>query len=112
VTLTADHKVWTENRGDVPACELAREDVVRLIARLGPRGLDEGIAFGVGLAAGGGCITTSGSPTLVVSMGDDETEVLADVARAINGAKQETLSDRRSRRPTAVTRRNRVPARA
>ena len=105
VTLTADHKVWTENRGDVPACELAREDVVRLIGSgFGPRGLDEGIAFGVGLAAGGGCITTSGSPTLVVSMGDDETEVLADVARAINGAKQETLSDRRCRRPTAVTR--------
>ncbi len=30
VRLTADHRVWTENRGDVPAAELTIDDVVRL----------------------------------------------------------------------------------
>jgi len=31
VKLTADHPVWTENRGDVPAAELTRNDIVRLV---------------------------------------------------------------------------------
>ncbi|QXD13914.1 intein-containing adenosylcobalamin-dependent ribonucleoside-diphosphate reductase [Rhodocaloribacter litoris] len=31
IKLTADHRVWTENRGDVPACELTKDDVVRLV---------------------------------------------------------------------------------
>jgi ribonucleoside-diphosphate reductase alpha chain len=30
VRLTADHRVWTENRGDVPAAELMVDDIVRL----------------------------------------------------------------------------------
>ncbi|HVT29005.1 MAG TPA: hypothetical protein VHE81_13400, partial [Lacipirellulaceae bacterium] len=30
VRLTADHRVWTENRGDVPAAELTVDDIVRL----------------------------------------------------------------------------------
>jgi ribonucleoside-diphosphate reductase alpha chain len=28
--LTADHKVWTKNRGDVPACELTTDDVLEV----------------------------------------------------------------------------------
>ena len=28
--LTADHKVWTKNRGDVPACELTTDDVLEI----------------------------------------------------------------------------------
>ncbi len=34
VKLTADHPVWTENRGDVPAAELTRNDIVRLVPPL------------------------------------------------------------------------------
>ncbi|HWQ25810.1 MAG TPA: LAGLIDADG family homing endonuclease [Chlorobaculum sp.] len=57
--LTGDHLVFTENRGDVKACELRKDDVVRLV----------GAGFGketsgstdtaqlIGLLVGDGCIT-------------------------------------------------------
>ncbi len=51
--LTADHKVWTENRGDVPACELLRGDRVALAGSgFGRVALDERLAFGIGAAVG------------------------------------------------------------
>ncbi len=54
VKLTADHRVWTENRGDVPACELTRDDVVRLTpSPFGSERLDEAEAEFVGRRLGG-----------------------------------------------------------
>ncbi len=43
--LTADHRVWTKNRGDVPASDLRRDDVLILgRPRFGGRKLDERLA--------------------------------------------------------------------
>ncbi len=53
--LTADHKVWTENRGDVPASELRSGDVVALEGSgFGRASLDDDSAFALGLAVSSG----------------------------------------------------------
>ncbi len=63
--LTADHLVFTENRGDVKACELRKDDMVRLV------GADFGkdtvgsvdMAQLIGLLTGDGSITAAGQVT-------------------------------------------------
>jgi hypothetical protein len=63
--LTGDHLVFTENRGDVKACELRKDDVVRLVgAEFGREtaGSPE-IAQLIGLLVGDGCITKTGGKT-------------------------------------------------
>src|SRR5207237_3827893 len=65
--LTADHRVLTANRGDVPACELTRDDAVVLgqgiYARSRPGSelhgsvtLDERLRDFLGLLVGDGCL--------------------------------------------------------
>jgi ribonucleoside-diphosphate reductase alpha chain len=58
--LTADHKVFTENRGDVQACELTKDDIVCL--QKGEFGTtttgSEDVALLIGLLTGDGCITS------------------------------------------------------
>ena len=55
VKLTADHRVWTENRGDVPAAELTKDDLVRLAQpRFGEENLETDVAEYVGLMLGDG----------------------------------------------------------
>ena len=84
VDLTADHRVWTENRGDVEACLLTRDDVVRLVgAPFGNETLPAGMAEVLGLVAGDGCITDN---RLALTMHPDhEREVLEFAAQAVNG---------------------------
>ncbi|ACF13528.1 ribonucleoside-diphosphate reductase, adenosylcobalamin-dependent [Chloroherpeton thalassium ATCC 35110] len=57
--LTGDHLVFTENRGDVKACELTKDDVVRLVG--GEFGSETtgsaNMAQLIGLLTGDGCIT-------------------------------------------------------
>ncbi|MCC7021976.1 MAG: vitamin B12-dependent ribonucleotide reductase [Thermomicrobiales bacterium] len=58
VRLTADHKVMTANRGDVPASELQAGDrIVLLGAGFGTRGLGRDTAELLGAAVGDGCST-------------------------------------------------------
>ena len=58
VRLTADHRVWTENRGDVPAAELVKGDLVRLTpSPFGPEALDADVAEYAGLMLGDGCVS-------------------------------------------------------
>ena len=72
--LTADHQVWTENRGDVPARELRSGDRIALSGSgFGHVSLDERLAFAVGTAVGEG--------------DDIEAAVLTDVTAGINAAK-------------------------
>ncbi|HLY02423.1 MAG TPA: LAGLIDADG family homing endonuclease [Candidatus Cybelea sp.] len=72
--LTADHQVWTENRGDVPAHELRAGDRLSLSGSgFGNVSLDERLAFAVGTAVGEG--------------DDIEAAVLTDVTAGINAAK-------------------------
>ncbi|MCL6509425.1 MAG: hypothetical protein K6U78_01920 [Anaerolineae bacterium] len=65
VKLTGDHLVFTENRGDVRACELRSDDMVRLVgAEFGKETTgSEEIAQLIGLLVGDGCITRLGSKT-------------------------------------------------
>ncbi len=102
--LTADHRVWTENRGDVPASELREGDRIVLGGSgFGSGTLDKGLALGIGTAVGDGCATLGGNPALVVTMHPDETPILDDIANAINHAEAGFHDAGRSRRPTTVT---------
>ena len=61
--LTGDHPVFTENRGDVMASELTKDDVVRLVgADFGSESTGSAeIAQLIGLLVGDGCITPAGA---------------------------------------------------
>ena len=84
VRLTADHRVWTENRGDVPAAELMQGDVVKLVpGRFGAEALAEDRAEYVGLMLGDGCVS-GGVATLAVDK-DLEWAVAEKAAAVVNG---------------------------
>jgi ribonucleoside-diphosphate reductase alpha chain len=104
IDLTADHKVWTENRGDVSAIELREGDRLVLSGSgFGRKALDPRMALGIGTAVGDGCITNTDSPGLIITMSHDEAPVLEDIAAGINHAKAAFSDDGRSRRTTTVT---------
>ncbi|HVN68833.1 MAG TPA: LAGLIDADG family homing endonuclease [Candidatus Binatia bacterium] len=100
--LTADHKVWTENRGDVPASELQRGDRIALSGSgFGAVAIDTNLALGIGTAIGDGCVANSGG--LIITMHEDEYPVLSDIAGAINRVKSQFQDDGRARRATTAT---------
>ncbi|MDQ2680952.1 MAG: hypothetical protein M3Y21_08025, partial [Candidatus Eremiobacteraeota bacterium] len=102
--LTSDHQVWTDNRGDVAIKDLTEKDVVRLHgAGFGSRTLDERIALGIGVAVGDGCIAHGTQDSIILTMADDEADVLAEIAAGINREKLAS-TDGRGRRTTTVTR--------
>jgi ribonucleoside-diphosphate reductase alpha chain len=107
LNLTADHKVWTENRGDVAASELRAGDRVALGGSgFGSVALDERIALGIGAAVGDGCIVSTSNASgrgLIITMHEDEADILEDIASGINELKAAFADDGRSRRPTTVT---------
>ncbi|MFQ5571940.1 MAG: LAGLIDADG family homing endonuclease [Rhodothermales bacterium] len=81
IKLTADHRVWTENRGDVPAAELTRDDVVRLVSpRFGSETLDADVAEYIGLMLGDGCVS-DGIATL--SMNKESEYLIAEQAASV-----------------------------
>ncbi|HEY5426509.1 MAG TPA: LAGLIDADG family homing endonuclease, partial [Candidatus Tumulicola sp.] len=103
LNVTADHQVWTENRGDVPARDLAGGDRIALGGSgFGSECLDLRIALGIGVAVGDGCITNTPTPGLILTMAPDEADVLADIARGVN-AEKASATDGRARRTTTVT---------
>lgn len=80
VNLTADHLVYTTNRGDVKACELTDTDKIALST--GYFGVEETIgkdlALFIGLLIGDGCITNdklSKNKTVFLTIGDKEKPV-------------------------------------
>jgi ribonucleoside-diphosphate reductase alpha chain len=104
VKLTADHKVLTENRGDVPASELVAGDRILLSGSgFGSESLDESIALGIGVAVGDGCVTNGSTRGLILTMHDDEAPILEEIASGINSFKLTMTEDGRSRRATLVT---------
>ncbi|WP_022836004.1 LAGLIDADG family homing endonuclease [Salisaeta longa] len=83
IKLTADHPVWTENRGDVPAAELTKDDTVRLMQpRFGTDALAADTAEYVGLMLGDGCI--SGTVATLAMDKDQETLVAEKAAAVVN----------------------------
>jgi ribonucleotide reductase alpha subunit len=93
--LTADHKVLTENRGDVPAAELTSADRISLGgSAFGHISLDERIAFALGTAVG---------------QGDDiEVSVLADVSQGIEAARHAAADARVTQQVSVSMRRKRA----
>jgi ribonucleoside-diphosphate reductase alpha chain len=91
--LTADHRVWTENRGDVPARELRAGDTLALTGSgFGNVALDERLAFAVGSAVGEG--------------DEIEAAVLGDITAGINAAKVASPAQVHSARGARVTMRS------
>jgi ribonucleoside-diphosphate reductase alpha chain len=75
--LTGDHKVQTANRGDVPACELTRDDFVELRgAGFGDDFVPDQFGEVLGAAVGDGCITRGEAQDhLFITLGDGEREL-------------------------------------
>ncbi len=103
--LTAEHRVETVNRGDVPACELTVDDVVRLEKPgFGLEFEARELAELIGAAAGDGCITHSSTQDMLfVTLGREE----ADLAERLRGHVDECkrlyfTGDARGTRPTSV----------
>ncbi|MBI4126746.1 MAG: vitamin B12-dependent ribonucleotide reductase, partial [Deltaproteobacteria bacterium] len=86
--LTADHKVWTENRGDVPAKELSPEDKLLLIPGcFGQNHLENKMAEFIGMALGDGCKANDAQGSIIVTMGSGEAKILAEVVDYLNTIK-------------------------
>jgi ribonucleoside-diphosphate reductase alpha chain len=86
--LTADHKVWTKNRGDVPASELTSQDEVVLVpGQFGQVHLDQQMAEFIGLALGDGCKANDAQGLITLTMGNDEATILEDVVAYLNTIK-------------------------
>jgi ribonucleoside-diphosphate reductase alpha chain len=92
--LTADHKVLTAERGDVPAAELVAGDRVLLGSPgFGRRALGERLATAIGIAVGDGCLTRSYSSgrlqeIVILTMASAEAGVLDRVAGTVNEVKR------------------------
>ncbi len=102
VKLTADHRVWTENRGDVPAAELTRDDVVRLVPpRFGRKHLDPEVAEYIGLIVGDGCLSHE---VAILTLDRRERAVAEKMARVVNQFDWQTHRKgvQAAERPTSV----------
>ena len=102
--LTADHRVLTRNRGDVPACELTRDDVLVLRgASFGTRALDERAAEFLGLLVGDGCVTrANGQEFAVLTLGASEEPLARAVHARLTAYRREHARDAREARDTDV----------
>ena len=106
VRLTADHRVWTENRGDVAASELTIDDIVKLgRPGFGNEFLPRSFAELIGAAVGDGCLTRGANQQdfLFVSLGAPRASRCRAVARrafmnARNGSVG-SMGDRCGKRP-------------
>jgi len=103
--LTADHRVLTHNRRDVPACELTHDDVLVLgRPAFGRDRIDEKMAEVLGLLVGDGCIAgQQGKAILTLA---PEEELVATRAHAtLVRYRRENAADRRASRSLRITRR-------
>ncbi|MBI4211041.1 MAG: vitamin B12-dependent ribonucleotide reductase, partial [Deltaproteobacteria bacterium] len=86
--LTADHKVWTINRGDVPASELTTNDELALASSpFGQKNLDLKLAEFIGLALGDGCRANDAQGIITVTMASHEADILEDYVAYLNTIK-------------------------
>jgi ribonucleoside-diphosphate reductase alpha chain len=105
VRLTADHRVLTANRGDVPACELMLDDVVVLERPgFGADSIERPLAELVGAALGDGCLTQGANDQefLFVTLGHDESELAERMRANLEGVKETLAVDGRSKRATTI----------
>ncbi|MCS6848009.1 MAG: LAGLIDADG family homing endonuclease [Anaerolineae bacterium] len=103
VNLTADHRVSTLNRGDVPAAELTKDDRVVLAPPcFGEVHLDERLAEFIGLLVGDGCLMGE-QKAAVVTLAPEEMRVAERIHEGIAAYKPEHAADGRARRETRIT---------
>lgn len=100
--LTADHRVLTANRGDVPAAELTLDDYV-LLARppFGSEKLDARLGEFLGLMAGDGCLMGE-LETAMLTLAPEEYEIAAHVQESLHTYKVEHAADGRACRESGV----------
>ncbi len=94
VRITGDHRVWTEERGDVAVKDLALgEHLVLSGSGYGRRAVGERLGLAIGVAVGDGCLTRAytGSRTqemIILTMAADEAPILETIAGVVNEEKQ------------------------
>ncbi len=102
--LTGDHRVLTRNRGDVPACELTKDDVL-LLGRpaFGSNRLDERLGEFLGLLIGDGCVSGE-QQTAILTLAPEEDAVARRTHERLTTYKKEHAADARAARDIEVTR--------
>jgi ribonucleoside-diphosphate reductase alpha chain len=101
--LTGDHRVFTLNRGDVPACELSRDDVLPLgRPAFGQTALDGRLGEFLGLAVGDGCLMGE-QQTAMITLAPEEAELARYVHQRLSSFKNEHAADGRAARDTEIT---------
>jgi ribonucleoside-diphosphate reductase alpha chain len=104
VKLTGDHRVLTRNRGDVPACELTRDDVLVLgQPAFGPDRLDERLGEFLGLLVGDGCLAGE-QQTATLTLAPEEEAIARRTHERVTAYKKEHAADARAARDIEVTR--------
>ena len=104
--LTADHRVLTANRGDVPAAELSFDDILVLERPgFGTESVSREVAELIGIALGDGCVTRGANDQafLFVTLGHAEADLAERMRRNLEKAKGDLATDGRALRPTAIT---------
>ncbi|MBV8582216.1 MAG: vitamin B12-dependent ribonucleotide reductase [Candidatus Eremiobacteraeota bacterium] len=101
--VTADHKVLTEERGDVAVKDLIVGERVMLGGSgFGNRTIDADLAESIGLAVGDGCVTRhDAGAQLYITMAHEEAPIVERAALAINAVKR-GARDGRTARPVTV----------
>ena len=92
--LTGEHRILTQNRGDVPASDLRPGDQIVLQgAGFGRRSLGERLAFGIGVAVGDGCLSRTEhdgakvQEIITIVMDMSEAPILESLAEEVNARK-------------------------
>ena len=100
--LTADHRVLTRNRGDVPAIELTPDDVLVLgRPAFGTDSLDTRLAEFMGLALGDGC-AMGAQGAILVTLSPDERAVADRVHDNLTAYRRDHGVDGRGHRETTI----------
>ncbi len=102
--LTADHKVLTANRGDVPAAELTLDDMLVLERPgFGPTSISRELAEIVGASLGDGCITKGKTQDhLFITLSKTEGGIAKRLQINLDAIKKTQAVDLRGTRPTTV----------
>ena len=99
---TADHRILTTNRGDVPANELTPDDEILLgVPSFGTASLDARLGELLGLTIGDGYLT-KGQENVLVTLAPGEREVAEHVHAGVAAYREEHAADGRGRRVSTI----------
>ncbi|MBI3261384.1 vitamin B12-dependent ribonucleotide reductase, partial [Candidatus Berkelbacteria bacterium] len=97
--LTADHPVYTLNRGDVPASELNKDDILALSQpSFGTAKLEQGVAEAIGMAVGDGMVyhlehANRVQTGVIFTVGHEEQPILARAKKALYNLQNQAYTD-------------------